>query len=54
MAIDVFNRDTMIYYEIEIVCHFGKTKGYVIIKFVVIVIPLVEFDICSLELEYVS
>ena len=29
-------------------------KGYVIIKFVVIIILLVEFDLWLLELEYVS
>ena len=44
----------MIFYGIEIVCPFGLSKGHVIMKFVVAIIPLVEFDICFLELEYVS
>ena len=35
-------------------CPLSLSKGRVIIKFVATVIILVEFDICSLELEFVS
>ena len=41
-------------FEIEIVCPLGWFKGHVIMKYVAIVIPLVEFDICSLELMSVD
>ena len=44
----------MISYEIETVCPLRLSKGHVIMKFVGIVIPLVEFDICSLEIKYVN
>ena len=54
MAIDILNIGTMISHEIEIVCHFGWSKGHVIMKYVATIIPLMEFDICSLKLEYVS
>ena len=32
----------------------GWLKGHVIMKSMAIIIPLMEFDICSLELEYVN
>ena len=38
----------------EIACPLGQSKGHVIIKFMVVEIPLVEFDICSLELVYAN
>ena len=53
MAIDILNRGSMISHGFEKVCPFGCSKGHVIIKYVNIIIPLVKFDICSLELEYV-
>ena len=53
VAIGILNKGTMISYVIETVCLLGLSKGHVIIKFLATVIPLVEFDICSLELEYV-
>ena len=34
-------------------CHIGWSKGQVIMKYVATIIPLVKFDIYSLELEYV-
>ena len=43
----------MISHGIEIVCPLGLSKGHVIMKSMAIVIPLVKFDIRSLELEYV-
>ena len=42
MAIGNLNRDTVISHVIEIVCHIGLSKGHVIMKYVVIVIHLVE------------
>ena len=54
MAIGILNRGTMISHGIETVCPLGGSKGHVIMKFVAIVIPLVEFEICSLKLEYVN
>ena len=54
VIISIINRDTMISHKIEIMCSFGWSKGHVIMKFVVIVISLVEFDICSLVPEYAS
>ena len=44
----------MIFDEIKKMCPIGLSKGHVIMKSMATVIPLVEFDICSLELEYVS
>ena len=40
----------MISHGIEIVCLIGWSKGHVIMKSMTTVIPLVEFDIGSLEL----
>ena len=54
VAIGILDTSTMIYHKIETMCPIGWFKGHVIIKFVVTVIPLLEFDICSLELEYVN
>ena len=39
---------------IETMCPFRWSKGHVIMKFVATVIPLMEFDMCSLELKYVN
>ena len=44
----------MISNGIETMCPIRWSKGYVILKSVATVIPLMEFDIYSLELEYVS
>ena len=44
----------MIFDEIKKMCPIGLSKGHVIMKFVATVIPLVKFDIFSLELEYVN
>ena len=54
VVIGILNRDTMTSHEIETVCLLGWYKGYVIIKSVTTVIPLVKFDIYPFELEYVS
>ena len=54
MEIGFFNRDIMIFHDIDIVCLLGSSKGLVIMKFVTIVIPLMGFDIYFLELEYVN
>ena len=48
MVIGILNKGT-----IEIVCPIVLSKGHLIMKYMTIVIPLVEFDICTLELEYV-
>ena len=54
MAICFLNRGTMLSHEIKIVCLLRCSKGHVIMKIVVVIIPLEEFGICFLELEYVS
>ena len=54
MATGILNRGTMISHRIEIVCPLRQSKGHVIMKYVIIIIPLMEFDICSLEVEYVN
>ena len=51
VATGIFNIGTMISHRIEMVCPLKWSKGHVIMKFVVTIIPLVEFDICFLELE---
>ena len=53
MEINILNKGTMISHGIEIECPIGWSKGHVIMKSMAIIILLVEFDICSLELEYV-
>ena len=50
----ILNRGTMISNGIETVCPLVWSKRHVIMKFVVIIISLVEFDVCSFELGYVS
>ena len=54
MATGILNIGIMISHGTETVCPLGLSKGHMIMKSVAIVIPLVEFDICSRELEYVS
>ena len=54
LAIGILNKGTMISHRIEIVCPIRWSKGHVIMKSMATVIHLVEFDICSLELEYIS
>ena len=54
VAIGILNRGSMISHGIETVYPFEWSKGHTIMKFVVTVIPLVEFGICFLELEYVN
>ena len=49
VAIGILNRNTIISHEIKIMCHFGWSKGHVIMKFVVTVIHSMEFDICSYD-----
>ena len=51
VVIGILNRDIMISHGIETMCPIGLSKGHVIMKFVGTVIPLIEFDIYSLELE---
>ena len=44
------------YYDISWdwdMCPLGWYKGHMIMKSMAIVIPLMEFNICSLEVEYV-
>ena len=53
MAAGILNIGTMISHETKTVCLLGLSKGHVIMKSVATVIPLLEFDICFLELEYV-
>ena len=53
VATGILNIGTMISHGIKTACPLGWSKGHVIVKSMAIVIPLVEFDICSLELEYV-
>ena len=53
MAIGILNKGTMISHGIETMCPIRWSKGHVIMKSVATIIPLVEFDICSLELEYI-
>ena len=45
VAPSILNRDTKLSHKIEIVCFLGWSKGHVIMKSVVTIIPLVEFDI---------
>ena len=54
VATGILNKDTMITRGIETMCPIWWSKGHVIMKYAAAVIPLVEFDICSLELDYVS
>ena len=54
VAIGILNRGTMISHRIEIVCPLEWSKRYVIMKSIATVIPLMEFDICSLVIEYVN
>ena len=54
VATSILNRGIMISHGIETVCPLGWSKGNVIMKFVAAIIPLVEFDICSLKLEHAS
>ena len=53
VATSIFDKGTMISHGIEIIYPLEWSKGHVIMKSIAIVIHLVEFDICSLELEYV-
>ena len=46
--------DTVMSHGIETMSPLGWLKKCVIMKYVVTVIPLVEFDICFLEVEYVN
>ena len=50
----ILNRGSMISHWIETICLIGWSKWHVIMKSLATVIHLVEFDICSLELEYVN
>ena len=54
MTIGIFNRNTMISHGIETTCLFRWSKRHAIMKSIIAIIPLVEFDICSLELQYVN
>ena len=54
MTTSILNMDTMISHGIETVCLLRWSKGHVIMKSMVTVIPLVKSDICFLELEYVN
>ena len=54
MVISILYKGIMTSYRIETICPLSWSKGHVIMKFVVVVIPLMEFDICSLKVEYDS
>ena len=54
MVAGILNRGIIISHGFDTKCPFRCLKGNVIMKFVVVVIPLVEFDICSLQLKYVN
>ena len=54
VATSIVNIGTMISHGIEVVPPIGWSKGHVIMKYVATIIPLVKFDICSLELDYAS
>ena len=54
IVIGILNKGTMISHGIEIMCPLGWSKWHVIMKFVAIIIHLVEFNISSLKLEYVN
>ena len=53
VATGILNRDTMISHGIKSVSPLRWSKEHVIMKSVATIIPLLEFDKCSLELEYV-
>ena len=54
VATGILNKGTMISLGIEIECPLGWSKEHVIMKSMAIIIPLVKFDIFSLELQCVS
>ena len=54
VVIGILNGTTMISRGIETMCALRWSKKHVIIKFMITVIPSVEFDICSLKLKYVN
>ena len=54
VEIGILNRGTMISHRIETMCPPEWSKRHVIMKSIAIVIPLMEFDICSLVIEYVN
>ena len=54
VTIGILNRGIMIPHGIKIVCLFGWSKGHAVMKSMSTVVPLMEFDICFFELEYVS
>ena len=54
VAIGILNIGTMISHGIETVCPLKWSKGHLIMKSMATVIPLVEFDICLLDLEYIN
>ena len=51
---NILNRGTMISHGFETICLLRLSKGHVIMKFMVVIIPLVEFHIHFLELGYDS
>ena len=44
----------MISHEFKITCPIEWFKRHVIMKSIIVIIPLMEFNICSLELKYVN
>ena len=54
VATSILNKGIMISHRIKTMCPLGWSKGHVIIKSMIAVIPLMELDIGSLELEYVN
>ena len=53
VATNILNKDTIISHGIKTMCLLRWSKRRVH-EFMAVVISLVEFDICSLELEYIS
>ena len=54
VTIGILNKDTTVSHGIETVCSIGWSERLVIMKYVVTIIPLMEFNKWSLSLEYVS
>ena len=54
VATCILNRCIKISNGIETVCPLRWSKWHVLMKSMAIVIPLVEFNICSLKLKYIS
>ena len=54
VAISILNRGTITSHGIKIMCTLRWSKGHAIMKFVALIMSLMEFNICFLDLEYAS